>query len=280
MYYHVIIETSEKDPQGKNKKYFELDKTDLTEIERCIVSPFLKSERIHFDGYFIEYNDIRRLLIVETQKTTKDLVEYEEKLRRSYNDSWDFISFRDPIDDILNNKNHTIDITKSVFDRVKTSSETKKMTTNNLNKIDLSKIFIVHGRQESEIKVARLIEKLGFKPIILHEQANGGKTIIEKLEESTDVGYAIVLYTPCDKGMLANEVEPKRRARQNVVFEHGYLIGKLGREKVCALVQGDVETPNDISGVVYIPLDTHEAWKMKVAKELKAAGYTVDMNRL
>jgi predicted nucleotide-binding protein len=54
----------------------------------------------------------------------------------------------------------------------------------------------------------------------------------------------------------------------------------LGREKVCALVQGDVETPNDISGVVYIPLDTHEAWKMKVAKELKAAGYTVDMNRL
>ncbi len=68
------------------------------------------------------------------------------------------------------------------------------------------------------------------------------------------------------------------RARQNVVLEHGYLMGKLGRSKVCALVKGDVEIPNDISGVVYISMDDAGAWKFAVAKEMKAAGYDIDMN--
>jgi predicted nucleotide-binding protein len=72
----------------------------------------------------------------------------------------------------------------------------------------------------------------------------------------------------------------KNRARQNVVFEHGYLIGKIGRKNVCALVKGDVETPNDISGVVYIEMDTSKGWQMNVAKELKSSGYAVDFNIL
>jgi predicted nucleotide-binding protein len=70
----------------------------------------------------------------------------------------------------------------------------------------------------------------------------------------------------------------RARARQNVVFEHGYLIAKLGRRKVCALVKGKLEIPNDISGVVYVPMDDHKAWKVEVAKELRNAGYDVDMN--
>jgi predicted nucleotide-binding protein len=73
--------------------------------------------------------------------------------------------------------------------------------------------------------------------------------------------------------------EERCRARQNVVFEHGYLIGKLGRECVCALVKGDIETPSDISGVVYITMDDAGAWKMKLAKEMKSARLPVDMNK-
>jgi predicted nucleotide-binding protein len=72
----------------------------------------------------------------------------------------------------------------------------------------------------------------------------------------------------------------QKRARQNVVFEHGYFIGKIGRGNVCALVKGDIETPNDISGIVYINMDDEDAWHLKIAKELKNAGYVVDMNRL
>jgi predicted nucleotide-binding protein len=94
------------------------------------------------------------------------------------------------------------------------------------------------------------------------------------------VGFAVVLYTPCDMGGLAGEPVQKSRARQNVVFEHGYLIGKLGRQNVCALVKGDIEIPNDITGVVYIPLDKHGAWHLALAKELRKAGYAVDMNKI
>ena len=53
-------------------------------------------------------------------------------------------------------------------------------------------------------------------------------------------------------GSMRLRLRQKNRANQNVVFEHGYLMATLGRENVCALVQGDIETPNDISGVVYV----------------------------
>ena len=141
------------------------------------------------------------------------------------------------------------------------------------------KVFIVHGRDnEAKQEVSRFIEKLGLEAIILHEQASSGMTIIEKIEHySNDADFALVLYTACDhgRGVHESKIPPKNRARQNVVFEHGYLMAKLGRENVCPLVKGDIETPNDISGVVYVSLDEYGAWKSEVAKELKACGYAI-----
>ena len=146
---------------------------------------------------------------------------------------------------------------------------------------DKSKIFIVHGHDnEAKLEVARFVEKIGFTPIILHEQASGSKTIIEKIEAYSDVGFGVVLYTPCDVGAINVDTPSLRgRARQNVVFEHGFLIGKLGRKNVCPLVKGDVETPNDISGIVYTSMDSG-SWQIELAKELRAAGYPVDMNKV
>ncbi len=141
------------------------------------------------------------------------------------------------------------------------------------------KVFIVHGRDnEAKQEVGRFIESLGLEAIILHEQASSGMTIIEKIEHySNDADFALVLYTPCDhgRGVHESKIPPKNRARQNVVFEHGYLMAKLGRENVCALVKGEIETPNDISGVVYVNLDAYGAWKAEVSKELKACGYEI-----
>lgn len=141
------------------------------------------------------------------------------------------------------------------------------------------KVFIVHGRDnEAKQEVARFIEALGLQSIILHEQASAGMTIIEKIERySNEADFALVLYTPCDlgRGVHETKVHPRHRARQNVVFEHGYLMAKLGRENVCALVKGDIETPNDISGVVYVGFDGQGAWKAEVAKELTSCGYEI-----
>lgn len=139
------------------------------------------------------------------------------------------------------------------------------------------KVFIVHGRDNAaKQEVSRFIESLGLDAIILHEQASSGMTIIEKIEHySNNADFAVVLYTACDKGRGAFEtnVAARDRARQNVVFEHGYLMAKLGRKNVCSLVKGKIETPNDIDGVVYVPLDDPGAWKSKLINELKACGY-------
>lgn len=142
------------------------------------------------------------------------------------------------------------------------------------------KVFIVHGRDnEAKYEISRFIEQLGLEAIILHEQANAGMTIIEKIEHySNDADFALVLYTGCDhgRGVHESDVPLKNRARQNVVFEHGYLMAKLSRKNVCSLVKGKIETPNDINGVVYVPLDPNSGWKNSVAKELTACGYKIN----
>lgn len=276
MYYQVLIETSEKvGKAGSNKRYFELDKTDLTEIEERIVHPFLRKEEFQFDGYFLKSGDIKRITIKETQQTTQELSKYENDHMPS-----GLVMYVSPRD-IVGYDKYTRDITTTVFDRARSSLPAKIETTNSSSAPDLTRVFIVHGRDElAKTEAARFVEKLGFSAIILHEQASSGKTIIEKIEAHSKVGFAIILYTPCDIGGLAGEKAHKSRARQNVVFEHGYLIGKLGRQNVCALVKGDVEIPNDISGVVYVPLDSHGAWHLSIAKELRNAGYAVDMNKI
>ena len=109
---------------------------------------------------------------------------------------------------------------------------------------------------------------------------NTGKTIIEKIEAFTNVCYAIVLYTPCDKGASKDCPNVQPRARQNVVFEHGYLIGKLGRERVCALIKEEVEKPGDVDGVVYVSYDGRGAWKKDIAKEFNTLGMHFNPNAL
>lgn len=141
-----------------------------------------------------------------------------------------------------------------------------------------NKVFLVHGHDEAAKEtVARFLEKLRLTVVILHEQPSRGRTIIEKFEEHSDVTFAVVLLTPDDVGHSARSEEvAHRRARQNVVFELGYFIGRLGRHRVCALHKSSLELPSDYSGIVYIQMDG--AWKFELAKELKQVFPSVDMN--
>jgi predicted nucleotide-binding protein len=193
----------------------------------------------------------------------------------------------DPVQSFKNKIKYKLDNLKSLLTRAEllksqitsNSNISTAITTKTLSK---TQVFIVHGHDEAaKTKTARFIEKLGLESIILHEQASGSKTVIEKIEAYSNVGFGIVLYTPCDIGAKKEEKPNlKNRARQNVVFEHGFLIGKIGRENVCALVKGEIETPNDISGVVYVKMDDEDAWHLKIARELRNSGYEVDMNKL
>lgn len=143
------------------------------------------------------------------------------------------------------------------------------------------KIFVVHGHDDEMVQAtARFVKQIGFDPVILREQPNQGRTIIEKFEDYADVPLAIVLFSPDDLGKAASEDSLKPRPRQNVVFELGFFIGKLGRNKVIVLhkVVENFEMLSDFQGVLFEPYK--DGWEFKIAKEIKAAGFDVDLNQL
>lgn len=142
--------------------------------------------------------------------------------------------------------------------------------------ISSSNVFIVHGHDDfMKVAVANFVRKIGLTPIILHEQPDGGRTIVEKFHDYSDVAYAIILYSPDDEMKSG-----KKRARQNVVLEHGFFISKLGRERVVGLVKEaeNIEIPSDLNGVLYKPFN--DTWEFAVAKEMKHCGLNVDLNAI
>jgi hypothetical protein len=144
-------------------------------------------------------------------------------------------------------------------------------------------VFVVHGHAEATLhQTVRVLEKAtGREVIVLHEQPNSGRTILEKFEDhAATASYAVVLLTADDVGGIATADDQSPRGRQNVVFELGFFFGKLGRQRVAVLLDAGVEKPSDIDGLVYIPLDRGGAWKQAIAKELAAANIEVDYSRI
>jgi len=192
-------------------------------------------------------------------------------------------------------------IKENIYRLVKSKKIIKKRTASLSNKV-----FIVHGRNHDPMEELEiLLENLGLDPVVLHKQPSGSRTIVEKLEKYSDVGYAFVILTPDDTGIsrtdetyvtLTQNLEKfpppaygridyrpmiaklretlLLRARQNVILEFGYFMGLLGRDRVCCLYKGDVELPSDMHGIVYIPFkESVNEVRDKIVKELKAASY-------
>jgi predicted nucleotide-binding protein len=141
----------------------------------------------------------------------------------------------------------------------------KLPTTPTKTVIRSNRVFIVHGHDhvaKSELEL--YLTELGLEPVVLHRQADEGKTVIEKFEKHSDVGYAFIILTPdeiaypiSDEKVADDKRRKERRPRPNVVLEFGYFIGRLGRENVCCLYTGEVDLPSDVSGILYKEFHTH-----------------------
>ena len=226
---------------------------------------------------------------IETEINDK-VGKYNEQVKKEGPFSLNFYgsSESDKILDELNRLlNHQVFKVLEICAMIDANSEKKKTSTKQNTQSLTTKlnenVFIVHGHN-NEIKqsVARTISKLKFNPIILHENANSGNTIIEKFEElANTASYAIILLTDDDLGKAKKESKYNSRARQNVIMELGYFLGKLGRDKVFVLKSGDIEVPSDIMGIIYNTYDGEEGgWKNKLVKDMKASGFNVDANDL
>ena len=168
------------------------------------------------------------------------------------------------------------------IDKIEIAQKTQKTTT----KLNEKKVFIVHGHDHDlKIELEVFLTHIGLKPIILHREADKGQTIIEKFETNSDAAYVFILLTPDEIAYTIDQVkvpesERKKefRARPNVIFEFGYFVAKLGRNRVCTLHKGDVTIPSDLSGFIYKQVNKDvEEIGFALIKELKAAGLKLEI---
>jgi predicted nucleotide-binding protein len=152
-------------------------------------------------------------------------------------------------------------------------------------------VFVSHGKDLKPLhELKNILIAVGLTPVVLSEQPSGGKTVMEKLEVYSDVGYVFVILTPDDLGgfveLGSKWSRPQRlrkflktahnRPRQNVILEFGYFVGKLGRDRVACLLKKPVEQPSDMQGIVYLSFkESLEEIKVEILKELNAAGYKI-----
>ena len=242
---------------------------DSSEFSKWKINTIATIQNIFFDTKYLDFGKIRYI------KMSLNYVPELEEIK-AYNDG--LKKARGFLESYIKEIEEFWEDTKKVSLKLKNEQFISKQPKKEI-KSKSNDIFIVHGHDDGLVaKIQLFLKKIGLNGVVLHEQANLGKVILEKLEYYTNVDFAIILYTPCDLGKAKNDEEWKSRARQNVVFEHGYLMGKLGRENVVFLIDGNIETPGDISGAVYSSLSNH--WQFDILKELKAVGYDVNANDL
>lgn len=245
----------------------------------CVLSdyiiPYLSNKPFYIDGVEIIHDDVKQIIVSESNLPIENIIQ-----QAKYANQGKLYFATEEV--VASDKKFVKIITQPILKEAKRLINIKEEVT----PIDIDilknnkKVFVVYGHDENiELKIAQFIRLIDLEPVILNEKANGGKTIIEKLEENSDVGFAVVLYTP-DDIVLNDNSEKYKQPRPNVIFEYGYFIGKLGRTRVALLVKDDIKEHSDIIGTGYIKIDEHEGWKLQVAKELKSAGYAIDLNKV
>lgn len=273
MYYHVKI--MQKSNKKIEEKKFDLSREKL--LSQFIV-PYENGKDIIINGKAISIDDIERIKIRETFENSSKIGSIsrfsmpKKAALQTPNETYVLDDGKDVTDDFIQGA--------PGYKKNNLSEKTEELKPRS------NQIFVVHGH-DNEMKeaVARTLEKLNLKPIILHEQPNQNNTIFEKLTKYADVvSFAIVLLSPDDIGYERNESSEhiKYRARQNVILELGFFIGKLGRSNVTTLFKNnpDFELPSDYIGVLYTPFDEAGSWQLGLANELKSAGYNIDANKL
>ena len=254
------FDVSELNGEGDSPKLTALATSIQDTLERCfgentsVYYRLSSAANLHFfPGYYSSDYPLRHHYVTGTQENIQQSILMLAEAQRTLRE------------DLADHDHAAIPVSSTDLDNVKPALSRR--------------VFVVHGHDEGAREtVARFLMQLGFEPIILHEQANQGRTVMEKVEAHGQVDFAVVLLTPDDEG-CARDGRPEPRARQNVLLELGYFLGRLGRAKVCALKRGTLEIPSDFAGVVWESMEGN-SWKQALGRELEAAGHEIDWNKV
>ena len=266
-YYHVFLRVLDKKTNDEHEVFlFDLSKNKL---KNSIVNPFLIDSSFFAKGRKISQDNITQLKIILTKDKSSDLIGRFKLYKLVENNS-------DKADLILDQGK---DVTEIILSR-KNLPPSMGLTSKQKTKPKLKNVFIIHGRDYNPVlELQKLLLEFELNPILLDEQPNKGRTILEKLERYLDVGFAFVILTPDDFGRLDSGITEVRA--QNVIFEFGFFVGILGRSRVCCLLKGNTILPTDIHGLAYIHFESSvlEA-RQKIVEELRAAGYAPKVRRI
>jgi predicted nucleotide-binding protein len=287
MYYHARITLKPRSTKSYPARAIELDLA-RERLISSIARPFLQKETFYCGGTVVDVGSVESINFNETGQPSAELLPFilAERSRSAII----IISATDPKIEVTFKGR---DITREILDEAATEIESLRLTHANaagstqpgiVRVVDQAstsptlstRVFVVHGHDIPALNETELLlRRWGLNPVIVRDRANKGMTVIEKIEANIDVGYAIVLLTPDDIGSV-NGGEASPRARQNVIWEWGYLSAKLGRNRVACLCKGDVELPSDLHGIVRIDVGRNILdHASELAKELRAAGYNL-----
>ena len=266
MFYHARLTLKPEDKKSSPKDAWELDLT-REDLFTKIAVPYLEGQTFFCGGKVVEPKRVQDLHFNETTQSSKELLPFIRAERRNSNvvvfipDEWEVTT-------------KGTDITRDVLDEAKNRLMKRNSEQGDRRPTLNNRIFVVHGHDIAAVdQIELLLRRWGLEPIILRDKPNMGLTVIEKVEAYAEVGYAIVLLTPDDLGGSSRgSLAP--RARQNVIFEWGYLMAKLGRDRVACLYRKGVELPSDLHGIVRIEFEQEiKESAEEIRRELVAAGY-------
>jgi predicted nucleotide-binding protein len=136
-------------------------------------------------------------------------------------------------------------------------------------------VFVIHGRDETnQLRLSKLIrEDFRLMPIVLLDKPGRSAPTIDKFEHHAQTcSYAIALFTADDR-VTTKTGEEYWQPRPNVIFETGWFVGRLGKERVLILLQEGVKNYSDFDGVNRIQFrDDVEDKFRAIQAELKASG--------
>lgn len=264
----------------KDKKADNLFEYDLSKeyVADKVAKPFVLELGFFFGGASVRPTSVERIRIVKTETPANELA---EAISREYRSSGVGVGVNMAKRMIVTQTEKSVDITREILDEVQTVSNVpeairKAVASREKPAQSPKTVFIVHGHDHDLLRDLELaLHRWKLDPIVLSERASRGMTLVEKVEANTDVGFAFVLLTPDDYG--GTDIgRLQRRARQNVIWEWGYLVGRLGRDRVCCLYKEGVEIPSDLHGIARIVVRTNLNENLEeIRRELKEAGFEI-----
>jgi predicted nucleotide-binding protein len=263
VFYHARIILKPERAKDDPILAYELDMP-RQDLMAKIARPFIEGRQFFCGGVVVDPLRVQEVRFSETQQSSSELAPFINARRRSHN----ILSLSPPQHEVIW---EGADKTREIIDEAGVP-EVKDVGIN--PKVPNDRVFIVHGHDQRAVDQTEiLIHRFGLTPVILREAPSEGRTVIEKLEAHSNVGCAIVLLTPDDVGGIDREhLTP--RARQNVIWEWGYLVARLKRQNVICLYKSGVELPSDLDGLVTIHISDDVREKAEeIRRELRAAGY-------